>query len=176
MAKIKITTLTDKIKDEEILSRLKGIGVKIKDKEKRTEEQAAEKKTSTASGETVIEKRVASTVIRRRVQAPPAEKKEAVKEPEPEAGKLRRPGRKGRLPLRLRRSKGAEEPVVELVRQEKPKKAAGRPKIEMIERVDEAHKAEGEEENAEAAGEAAGPQAERRRGSRRGGEDRRPTA
>ena len=40
MAKIKITTLTDKIKDEEILSRLKGIGVKIKDKEKEKEEQA----------------------------------------------------------------------------------------------------------------------------------------
>ncbi len=74
MAKIKITTLTDKIKDDEILSKLKGIGVKIKDKEKEKEEQAlAETKKSTASGETVIEKRVASTVIRRRVQTPPAE-------------------------------------------------------------------------------------------------------
>ena len=73
MTKIKITTLTDKIKDEEILSKLKSIGVKIKDKEKEKEEQALSETTkSTASGETVIEKRVASTIIRRRVQAPPA--------------------------------------------------------------------------------------------------------
>ena len=40
MAKIKITTLTDKMKDDEILSKLKSIGVKIKDKEKEKEEQA----------------------------------------------------------------------------------------------------------------------------------------
>ena len=72
MTKIKITTLTDKIKDEEILSKLKSIGVKIKDKEKEREEQALSETTkSTASGETIIEKRVASTIIRRRVQAPP---------------------------------------------------------------------------------------------------------
>ena len=72
MTKIKITTLTDKIKDEEILSKLKSIGVKIKDKEKEKEEQALSETTkSTASGETIIEKRVASTIIRRRVQAPP---------------------------------------------------------------------------------------------------------
>ncbi len=72
MTKIKITTLTDKIKDEEILSKLKSIGVKIKDREKEREEQALSETTkSTASGETIIEKRVASTIIRRRVQAPP---------------------------------------------------------------------------------------------------------
>ncbi len=34
MTKIRITTLTDKISDDEILSKLKGIGVKIKDKSK----------------------------------------------------------------------------------------------------------------------------------------------
>ena len=72
MTKIKITTLTDKIKDEEILSKLKSIGVKIKDKEKEREEQTLSETTkSTATGETIIEKRVASTIIRRRVQAPP---------------------------------------------------------------------------------------------------------
>ncbi len=38
MAKIKITTLTDKMKDDEILSKLKSIGVKIKDKEKEKDE------------------------------------------------------------------------------------------------------------------------------------------
>ncbi len=73
MAKIKITTLTDKMKDDEILSKLKSIGVKIKDKEKEKEGQALSqaKEVSAASGETIVEKRVASTVIRRRVQAPP---------------------------------------------------------------------------------------------------------
>ncbi|HAR95203.1 MAG TPA: translation initiation factor IF-2 [Deltaproteobacteria bacterium] len=75
MAKIKITTLSDRMKDDEILSKLKSIGVKIKDKEKEKEGQpqkeVAEK--TTASGETVIEKRVASTVIRRRVQRPQPE-------------------------------------------------------------------------------------------------------
>jgi translation initiation factor IF-2 len=85
MAKIKITTLTDKMKDDVILSKLKSIGVKIKDKEKEKEEQAISqtKERSTGSGETIIEKRVASTVIRRRVQAsppPPAEVKKSVVE------------------------------------------------------------------------------------------------
>ena len=83
MAKIKITTLTDKIKDEEILSKLKSIGVKIKEKEKEKEEPALSETTkSTASGETVIEKRVASTIIRRRVQPPPAEAPEVKQAPQ----------------------------------------------------------------------------------------------
>jgi translation initiation factor IF-2 len=75
MAKIRITTLSDRMKDDEILSKLKSIGVKIKDKEKEKEEQAQKElsKKTTASGDTVIEKRVASTVIRRRVQHPPQE-------------------------------------------------------------------------------------------------------
>jgi translation initiation factor IF-2 len=87
MAKIKITTLTDKMKDDEILSKLKSIGVKIKDKEKEKEEQALSqtKEVSTGSGETIIEKRVASTVIRRRVQAPPPAPAAEAKEPAPEA-------------------------------------------------------------------------------------------
>jgi translation initiation factor IF-2 len=77
MTKVKITTLTDTISDDEILSRLKGLGVKIKDKAK--EEPALEVKdneTQIPSGETMVEKRVASTVIRRRVQPPPKEKVE----------------------------------------------------------------------------------------------------
>lgn len=75
MAKIKITTLSDRMKDDEILSKLKSIGVKIKDKEKEKEGQAQKEvaEKTTASGETVIEKRVASTVIRRRVQRPQPE-------------------------------------------------------------------------------------------------------
>ena len=84
MAKIKITTLSDRMKDDEILSKLKSIGVKIKDKEKEKEGQAQKEvaEKTTASGETVIEKRVASTVIRRRVQRPQpeTEKEEAAVE------------------------------------------------------------------------------------------------
>jgi translation initiation factor IF-2 len=87
MTKVKITTLTDKISDDEILSKLKSLGVKIKYKAK--EEPALEKRDDdkqTPSGETMIEKRVASTIIRRRVQPPPqiekieiAEKEEIIK-------------------------------------------------------------------------------------------------
>jgi translation initiation factor IF-2 len=89
MSKIKITTLTDKISDDEILSKLKGIGVKIKNKGKEETSQEEQKEKTTLSGETMIEKRVASTIIRRRVQAPPVkekveliEKKEEPKEKE----------------------------------------------------------------------------------------------
>ena len=152
MAKIKITTLTDKIKDEEILSKLKSIGVKIKDKEKEKDDQAlSETKKSTASGETVIEKRIAATIIRRRVQAPPApEVKEAAKEAEaPQEPVTLRKERPARRAAEERRA-AAEEPVIELVKTEKVEKKAGRPQIEMIERVDEARKAE-EAEGAPAA-------------------------
>ncbi|MCK7504261.1 MAG: hypothetical protein MZV70_09330 [Desulfobacterales bacterium] len=76
MTKVKITTLTDKISDDEILSKLKSLGVKINYKAK--EDPALEKKDDdkqTLSGETMIEKRVASTIIRRRVQPPPQKRK-----------------------------------------------------------------------------------------------------
>jgi hypothetical protein len=82
MTKVKITTLTDKISDDEILSRLKGLGVKIKDKTK--EEPSLEKKEDEkhpSSADTMIEKRVASTIIRRRVQPPPQKDKEKIEVP-----------------------------------------------------------------------------------------------
>jgi translation initiation factor IF-2 len=80
MTKIKITALTDKASDEEILAKLKKIGVKIKDKS--TEEPGHEeaKGQLSSGGETLVEKRVASTIIRRRVQAPPVKEKEEPKE------------------------------------------------------------------------------------------------
>ena len=80
MTKIKITALTDKASDEEILAKLKKIGVKIKDKS--TEETGHEEAREQLSpaGETLVEKRVASTIIRRRVQAPPVIEKEEPKE------------------------------------------------------------------------------------------------
>src|SRR5271157_1941229 len=73
MPRIRITTLTDKMKDEQVLSKLKSIGARTKDKEKAGAEDAHEetKGKLSAAGEKIIEKRVASTVIRRRVQAPP---------------------------------------------------------------------------------------------------------
>ncbi|NLW35484.1 translation initiation factor IF-2 [Syntrophorhabdus aromaticivorans] len=77
MAKVKITTLTDKMGDDEILSKLKSLGVKVKDKTKEEVPQDKKDEIQTPSGETMIEKRIASTIIRRRVQ-PPAPKKERV--------------------------------------------------------------------------------------------------
>ncbi len=114
MAKIKITTLTDKMKDEEILSKLKSIGVKIKDKEKEKEEPvfSESKEKSNVAGETVIEKRVASTVIRRRVQAPPPPPVEIKQEPIEAEEKAQE----------LQETK-KEESVIELVKKEKEKEA-----------------------------------------------------
>ncbi|HVN25717.1 MAG TPA: translation initiation factor IF-2 [Syntrophorhabdales bacterium] len=75
MPRIRITTLTDKMKDEQVLSKLKNIGAKGKEKEKAGTAEIHEdtKEKVSASGEKIIEKRVASTVIRRRVQTPPPE-------------------------------------------------------------------------------------------------------
>jgi translation initiation factor IF-2 len=74
MTKVKITTLTDKMGDDEILSKLKSLGVKIKDKSKEEISQDKKEEMQTPSGETMIEKRIASTIIRRRVQPPPPKK------------------------------------------------------------------------------------------------------
>jgi len=48
MARIKITALTDKMKDEQVLSKLKSIGVKVKDKikKKATKHTKRQKKSS----------------------------------------------------------------------------------------------------------------------------------
>jgi translation initiation factor IF-2 len=153
MTKIKITTLTDKIKDEEILSKLKSIGVKIKDKEK--EEQALSETTkSTASGETIIEKRVASTIIRRRVQAPPvAEVQDVRTEPQApvrEGAEARKEAAAKTIAEEPGRTAG--EPVIELVRAEKRgEEAPVRSQIEMTERVDAPEAAEEPEDKAEEA-------------------------
>jgi len=150
MTKIKITTLTDKIKDEEILSKLKGIGVKIKDKEKEREEPALSETTkSTASGETIIEKRVASTIIRRRVQAPPVavvvqDIKAEPQKPVLEVAKAQ----KGAPVKRIVGAPAgtAQEPVIDLVKAEKRgEEAQVRSRIEITERVGTQEKAEGAE-------------------------------
>jgi translation initiation factor IF-2 len=102
MPRIRITSLTDKMKDEQVLSRLKGLGAKTKDKEKeRTEEAHDETKEKlTAAGEKIIEKRVASTVIRRRVQAPPPPPPEPVVEEKKEEAPLAKPARKAEITLK----------------------------------------------------------------------------
>jgi translation initiation factor IF-2 len=77
MTKIKITALTDRVSDDEILAKLKKIGVKIKDKPKDGElAHEPARVEASQSGETLVETRVASTIIRRRVQAPPLAKEE----------------------------------------------------------------------------------------------------
>ncbi len=75
MAKIKLTTLTDKMSDDEVLAKLKNISrVKVKDKEKVKDQTLQEGKSNKTTGlnETVIEKRIATAIIRRRVQPPQA--------------------------------------------------------------------------------------------------------
>ena len=110
MTKIKITALTDKASDEEILAKLKKIGVKIKDKPKDGEITREPAKAETSqSGETLVETRVASTIIRRRVQAPPRAKEEPkeekleIEEKKAEPVSTKAPSRK----------KAAQEPSVE---------------------------------------------------------------
>jgi len=107
MAKIKLTTLTDKMSDDEILAKLKNIGVKFNEKDK--EEVIQEKKDEKAavSGETVIEKRIASSIIRRRVQPPPP----LPKEPEPPKETIKPTGKEA-APIKLIKEKGEKAPVV----------------------------------------------------------------
>ncbi|HVN96038.1 MAG TPA: translation initiation factor IF-2 [Syntrophorhabdaceae bacterium] len=117
MTKIKITALTDKANDEEILAKLKKIGVKIKDKTKEESSKEEAREQASAGGETLVEKRVASTIIRRRVQPPPAPPKEEVKE------EVKEPSEEKTEPKAPRKrvgEKAAKEP------EEEPKKPAGR--------------------------------------------------
>ena len=58
MPRIRITTLTDKMKDEQVLSKLKSIGAKTKDKEKTGAEESHEetKEKLSATGEKISRK------------------------------------------------------------------------------------------------------------------------
>ena len=95
MTKIKITALTDKASDEEILAKLKKIGVKIKDKSSEETGHEEAREQLSPAGETLVEKRVASTIIRRRVQAPPAKEKEELKEEKKETPEETKEGKSG---------------------------------------------------------------------------------
>src|SRR5512139_3095470 len=122
MTKIKITALTDKASDEEILAKLKKIGVKIKDKstEETSHEEAREQLSP--AGETLVEKRVASTIIRRRVQAPPVkEEPKEVKQETPEET------REARADKRTTSKKKTEEKGITVKgKEEEIPKAAGK--------------------------------------------------
>jgi translation initiation factor IF-2 len=128
MTKIKITALTDKASDDEILAKLKKIGVKIKDKS--TEETGREeaKGQPSPAGETLVEKRVASTIIRRRVQAPPVVEKEPPKEEKKELPEEIEE-RKAEKKTAPRKKAEAEEKTISL-KEEAQKTAVRRAKAE----------------------------------------------
>lgn len=162
MSKIKITTLTDKTSDEEILTKLRSIGVKIKEKDKQAEGTAQEEPKAKLSpaGETMVEKRVASTIIRRRVQPPPPPPpppppEEKIEEPAPAPEKKEAPEKKGGERERKRDLKVVEKPVLtEISRvpeEEKKAQAAEEHQVVAVEMipVDE-EKARAEEEKAKA--------------------------
>lgn len=154
MAKVKITTLTDKISDDEILTRLKGLGVKIKDKVK--EEPTLAKKDDeklTSSGETMVEKRVASTIIRRRVKPPQPQKEKAEVVEEEVKPEEKKPEKKETVVRRASRKAEKVEEKKEIVQpQDQPEII----KIEKIEKKEEhvapvlTERDEDEEQNEEA--------------------------
>jgi len=111
MTKIKITALTDRASDDEILAKLKKIGVKIKDKPKdgETAHEPVKEQTS-ATGETLVETRVASTIIRRRVQTPPKAKEEPKEEKVESEEERKAEAPSVKVPPRR---KGAEAPRLE---------------------------------------------------------------
>ncbi|HME44305.1 MAG TPA: translation initiation factor IF-2 [Syntrophorhabdales bacterium] len=132
MPRIRITTLTDKMKDEQVLSKLKSIGAKTKDKEKAGAEEAHEdaKEKLSASGEKIVEKRVASTVIRRRVQPPPPPPPEPVVEKIIEEAKpveeaaVTKPTTKRRAPSKKALAEAAAAEPAQVVTEAAPSPAA----------------------------------------------------
>lgn len=109
MTKIKITTLTDKVSDEEILAKLKKIGVKIKDKPEDDEAKGKVAEQLSPDGDKLVETRVASTIIRRRVQKP-SPKVAPASEPAEEEKAGEAPAEKGssrkRTPERKKKDEG----------------------------------------------------------------------
>lgn len=98
MSKIKLTTLTDKISDDEILLKFKSMGIKIKEGAKEEIPREKIEETVKTSGETLVEKRVASTIIRRRVQPPPVKEKIEPEEKRGEKEPVKKITEKGEKP------------------------------------------------------------------------------
>ncbi|HOE18534.1 MAG TPA: translation initiation factor IF-2 [Syntrophorhabdaceae bacterium] len=136
MAKIKITALTDKMGDEDILAKLKKIGVKVKDKVKEDVPREEAKEQETSAGEQMVEKRVASTIIRRRVQPPKVKAEPAEEKPEP-----KKPSQEE---ARAEPKKKVEEPAKVEKKKEAQKAAEKRPKKEPLIQLTEEGPAEPE--------------------------------
>ncbi len=137
MAKIKITALTDKMSDEDILAKLKKIGVKVKDKVKEDIPREEAKDHETPASEQMVEKRVASTIIRRRVQPPKVKEEPAEEKPEP-----KKPGKEE---VKAEPKKKPEEPAKAEKKRETQKAAEKRAKQEPMVLLTEEHPAEPEQ-------------------------------
>ena len=124
MAKIKITALTDKASDEEILAKLKKIGVKIKDKSSEEIDHEETKEQLSPEGETLVEKRVASTIIRRRVQKPLVKEKEEPKEEKKETPEETKEGKAEKKTTPKKKAEEKEKIVKE--KEEEALKIAGK--------------------------------------------------
>jgi translation initiation factor IF-2 len=124
MTKIKITALTDKASDDEILAKLKKIGVKIKDKSSEETGHGEAREQLSPAGETLVEKRVASTIIRRRLQAPPVIEKEEPKEARKEVPEETKEGKAEKKTTTKKKTEEKEKPVKG--KEEEPPKTVGK--------------------------------------------------
>ncbi|MCX8023018.1 MAG: translation initiation factor IF-2 [Syntrophorhabdaceae bacterium] len=129
MAKIKLTTLTEKMGDEEVLARLKSLGVKVKDRKKEVEAEPKKEEKPPAPENTVIEKRIGSGIIRRRVQQPVSQPQGKVlpeEKPKAPVGKKEeiRPdilhGEKEKTPTRSEKEEEVTSPVKVVLTPQKP--------------------------------------------------------
>jgi translation initiation factor IF-2 len=141
MARIKLTTLKDKASEDELLLKLKTMGVKIKDKDEEPKEQ--QKVEVKKEEPEFIEKRVTSTVIRRRVSSTKRVEEEKVETLPPPSEEKEE---KVRLVERVKvveEVKELEKPRIEEKPKEEEKKDA-RQKVK-IEPIEEQKKEEKEE-------------------------------
>jgi translation initiation factor IF-2 len=130
MTKIKITALTDKASDEEILAKLKKIGVKIKDKSTEETGRGETREELSPAGETLVEKRVASTIIRRRFQTPPAKEKEESKEEKKETPEEIKEGKIEKKTTPKKKTDETEK-TVRRKEEEEPKSDSKKAKVEL---------------------------------------------
>jgi len=145
MAKIKITALTDKMDDEDILAKLKKIGVKVKDKVKEDVPREEAKDHETPASEQMVEKRVASTIIRRRVQPPKVKEEPAEEKPEPKKPGKEEAKAEPKAEPKAAPKKKQEEPAKAEKKKEAQKAAEKRAKQEPLVLLTEEHPAEPEQ-------------------------------
>ncbi|HOJ42712.1 MAG TPA: translation initiation factor IF-2 [Syntrophorhabdaceae bacterium] len=151
MQKPKITPIKDKLIEEELLSKLKIKGKKIKGKDSAYAPKEERQEEITTSGEQVIEKRVSSVIIRRRVQhteppslerekiIPPEDKKE-VKETLKVVPEIKPQERETVIlqPVTVKKEvkKEIEEKAVQVLKEERPLPHIERPPVKIIEETE----------------------------------------